>query len=1133
MTFSTNLNSTLTRLLILIVSFSFQSVANASARLEAAVEGKVVQKQGKVQIYQALNNKWVNATAGTFIHAGDTIRTGANGKASLLMSDETMMQVDRSSQVQITHVAKNAGWFERSVIAKTIKSASRSVYSLISGKLWARNKNRNVNASFKTTTATIGIRGTELVIEANEDGAVTSTVIEGRVEAENEYGTVIGETGNQISIQPGQAPQRSILLNPENAVQWTVVMPPLLNAADLAGGSISTEIRQLVNQEDYATAAQKVSQQRQRSPKDAALQLLDAVLDIFNGQPVSAHKKLTRLRKDIPDNSLLLRSLATASLMTGDNDTAKVAADRAVALEPENAANHVVLAYVQQSRFELDAAMKSTSAALRLDADNMLAAVILAQLQFGSGYSEQAMNTLLTARKRDPNNAMINNLAGFVLLSLHKLDEARNAFNIALESNAGMAESHMGLGIVNMREGQVDHALESMTSAVALDPQRSLFLSYWGKMLYQVKRYDKALDMFEHAALLDKKDPTPVFYKSIVLRDLNRSGEAIESLNQAIALNDNRAVYRSRFLLDQDLAVRNVDLSILYDQLGLSRIAEKKAVAAIKSDYTNYSAHLFYAGVLGSQDDRSYPAGSEALLARMLQPANVNTFNTFNDYTSFFEQPDIGGQITARGGNFGTAGGEIIIYGSDPDTNFAYNVGVFGDTTDGWRETNSEASKAAAFIGKWQPSEENGFLVSALYSNFEQRDQTEQRYEIDSLSSPEDELNLDLAAMELGYTHKFSPGSHLLLYGTYQNNTGDFIRTTDSTLSVPPALYLDDTSTAEFERPYYQLQLQYMNKFGNHQLITGLLGFSGSNMQENFVIGANAVDRGPVPPIVLDPLLAFDNPMPSYDLDISFISAYLHDSWQVSDNIIIEAAIYFDKMENADAFSGTTWEVQEAGPRLGFIWDASENNTIRLSAFKYLLPFVTSRLDPVDMAGVPIFRNTEEGAVIREVDLVWEYDTGNGLFSVGAFKLEKESPSSTVTIEGSIGGAEASYETLVTKTTGVSVSYRFSAIEDLSNPTLDRNDQLFIIGVRNQQANGLSMGLKDTYRNLDFEDGRDSPYMRTLDADIAYEFGDKAGKVSFEIRNILDAEFNWITDRFVFTGRNPARELLLSATVNF
>lgn len=1128
-----NLNISLIVLIVYTFCFFSQAQANVLARLDSSAEGKIVQKQGRVQVYQVINNNWVNAEAGSLLFPGDAIRTGANGKASLLMSDETIMKVDRNSQIKINHVAKNAGWFEKSLIAETIKSASRSVYSLISGKLWARNKNKSVRANFKTSTATIGIRGTELVVEAKKDGTVISTVLEGRVEAENKFGSITGEAGNQINIQPDQAPQKSILLNPENAVQWTIVIPPLINFNELSLGSISNKTLQLLRKKDYSTAHKEVKNQLRRLSSNTSLQLLDAVLDIFNGSPVEAYEKLTKLIDRLPGNTLLLRSLATASLMNGDKNTAKVAAERAIEIDSENAVNYVVLAYVQQSLFELDGAMRSVTSALRIDPDNILASVIQAQLQFGSGYNIKALNTLLAARDKDPTNPMVNNLAGFVLLSLNNLEDAKSAFNFALENDPAMSEAYMGLGIIAMRKGKIEIALEDITNAVALDPQRSLFLSYWGKMLYQVKRYDKALDMFEHAALLDKKDPTPVFYKSIVLRDLNRSGEAIESINQAIKLNDNRAVYRSRFLLDKDLAVRNVDLSILYEQLGLPRIAERKAVAAIKSDYTNYSAHLFYAGALSKQDDRSYPAGSESLLARMLMPANVNTFNTFNDYTSFFEQPTVGGQITARGGNLGTSGGDIIIFGSAPDSDFAYNLGIFNDATDGWREVNSEESQAAAFIAKWQPSDINGFLFSTLFSEFNQFDRSEQRYEFDSLSSPEDELNLNLTAIEIGYHHKISPSSDLLFYVTQQNNSGDFIRTTNSTLSVPPALYTDETISAEFERPYSQLQLQYMSKVANHQFITGLLGFSGSTKQENYIIGANAVDRGSEIPVIIDPLAAFDSSQPGNELDVSFSSLYLLDSWQVSDTFMIEAAVYFDSMENANAFSGETWEVQEVGPRLGFIWDASTSNTIRLSAFKYLLPFVTSRLDPVDTAGIPIFRNTEEGAIISEVDLMWEHDTGNGLFSIGAFGLEKESPSSTVSIEGSISGAEINYEMLFTRTTGISASYRFSVIEDLSNPSLDRSDHLFIIGLRNQQTNGLSMGIKDTYRSMDFEDNRDSPYIRTLDADIAYEFGDKAGKLSLEIKNILDAEFNWITDRFVFSGRNPAREVLLSATINF
>ena len=65
---------------------------------------------------------------------------------------------------------------------------------------------------------------------------------------------------------------------------------------------------------------------------------------------------------------------------------------------------------------------------------------------------------------------------------------------------------------------------------------------------------DQALDALDAARELDPRDPTPLLYQGIILRDLNRPTEAVRSFHRAIVLNDNRAVYRSRFLLDGDLA---------------------------------------------------------------------------------------------------------------------------------------------------------------------------------------------------------------------------------------------------------------------------------------------------------------------------------------------------------------------------------------------------------------------------------------------------------------------------------------------------------------------------------------------------------------------------------------------------
>jgi hypothetical protein len=44
--------------------------------------------------------------------------------------------------------------------------------------------------------------------------------------------------------------------------------------------------------------------------------------------------------------------------------------------------------------------------------------------------------------------------------------------------------------------------------------------------------------------------------------------EALHKLQKAIELNDNRAVYRSRLLLDSDLAARSAALARIYSDFG-------------------------------------------------------------------------------------------------------------------------------------------------------------------------------------------------------------------------------------------------------------------------------------------------------------------------------------------------------------------------------------------------------------------------------------------------------------------------------------------------------------------------------------------------------------------------------------
>jgi hypothetical protein len=86
---------------------------------------------------------------------------------------------------------------------------------------------------------------------------------------------------------------------------------------------------------------------------------------------------------------------------------------------------------------------------------------------------------------------------------------------------------------------------------------------------------------------------------------VNRPVEALRNIQRSIELNNNRAVYRSRLLLDEDLAVRQVSLARIYNNLGFERLGLNEATKSLSLDPANYSAHRFlsdtYAGIPGSR----------------------------------------------------------------------------------------------------------------------------------------------------------------------------------------------------------------------------------------------------------------------------------------------------------------------------------------------------------------------------------------------------------------------------------------------------------------------------------------------------------------------------------------------------
>ncbi len=812
------------------------------------------------------------------------------------------------------------------------------------------------------------------------------------------------------------------------------------------------------------------------------------------------------------------------------------AARKSISIDESDAQGYILKSYAHQSMFDLEQASMMLQRALDIEPSNLTALLNLARIRFGSDLPDKAWNTLMRAESVDPGSGLVQNLKGFMLLARQKTDEAMEAFQKALATDSGLGEPHLGLALCRMRRAEPEKAMEEMSAAVLLEPRRSLILSYWAKMLYQLKRFRQALDMLDLAKELDPNDPTPHLYEGIIQRDLNRPVQAVESLHKAIALNDNRGVYRSRFLLDRDLAVKNVNLFIIYQQLGLSAWAQSKAVASIKQDYANYAGHLFYGSALLDTGIRTVAGGSELLLARILQPANLNAVNTFNSYTPFFEEPALDGLATAKAGNHKTRGGDMLVFGGVPKYNLAFNADTHRDSTDGWRGVNLDRNKGVATMLKYDPTPVDRISLSYRYLDQKQEDSSLGRNIYDQEPKPLDETNIKTDIVELGYHHHFFPGSDFLFFYNYVKNDGDFFESG----RVPDiwgigGLDLLSYSDSKFTKRFQQFQVQQTYKAKDHQLLAGVLRYSGRTgalniMEDVFLFNG----------VTLASFLSSSE----HDTADRLTGFYVRDIWQLHEDWILEGALYYDRMTRSNPWNGTQRDMNELNPRLGIVWSPTPSDTVRLAGFRYILPFTSNRIDPMEIGGVPIFRNTGEGSIAREVDLVWEHEWEKAFLSVGGFYLKRKSTSVFVDdttgaeietrYDGRLRGVETAYNQILGKGLALAAGYRLQKVRDSFMPHYDRKDHLAGVQLRFVHHSGFSAGVAQTYRYADFDsETMENEGMWITDLGMSYEFPGKKGLLDLQVRNVFNNRFNWVEDVFTFQGRAPAREIAGSLSIYF
>ena len=954
-----------------------------TAPRQAQGAATILGMQGAVDVQRAEAARWDPAYTNQVLDAGNRIRTDRNSQALLRFSDLETIRIGPRSLIRIES-----------------KGERKSGFDFFKGVLYFFHRDKPDEFEVRTPQMAAIIRGTEFTLEVADDGTTTLSLLDGEVRVTNPQSgsdTVLDlKSGEQAINEPGKPPRRTALIETVNLVQWCLYYPAVLNLDELP---LAADVQQALGNSlaayrsgDLPAALAAYPAGRQPASDEERVYLAALLLSVGGvseaGESFAPLLAANRRGDQSKDLALSLRKQIAAVKFQEDSST--LAPGLSTALLAES--------YYLQSRSKLDEALTAAREAVRLAPNFAFGWARVAELEFGFGRIHTAREAVEKSLQLAPRNAGALSLRGFLLAARNKTTEALAAFDQALAVDSKLGPAWLGRGLCRIRQGQSQAGRADLQVAATLEPNRASFRSYLGKAFheagstgdavwfgatfadYLTKGFSKDTDLLRAdrelalAQKLDAHDPTAWLYSALLKQQQNRVNEAIRDLEHSQKLNDNRQVYRSRLLLDQDQAVRGANLATLYLDAGMTDVSAREAARAVGLDYANYSAHLFLADSYNElRDPRQInlryetPWLSEYLVANLLAPVQAGTLSPLvsqQDYAKLFERDRYGLISTTEYLSRGDWIQSAVQYGIHG--NFSYAAEVYYRSENGQRPNNDLDQLTTTLRLKQQITPQDSVFFQATYYNAETGDVTPY-YDV-NLPASQGGPNLKLRTKEtqepialVGYHHQWSPGIDTLFLGGRLNDTFEVSNPTQPTLVLEKTLAGGLASVIPIaigqayrsEADIYTAELQQIFQLRPHTLIVGGRYQTGDFETRNQP-GLTAANLG-----------GFFSPnefvagRQNIDSDFERITGYGYYHLQVAEPLLLIGGVAYDHLTAPSNFryapiSGGDDTTDQVSPKAGFIFTPLKNTTIR-GAYSRSLSGVTFdqsfQLEPSQIAG--------------------------------------------------------------------------------------------------------------------------------------------------------------------------------------
>ena len=124
--------------------------------------GTIKTLSGSATITRAASGLPLPVAAGQRVYAGDRIATGPGSYVGVMLHDDTRLTIGPGSELLIREFEFNPSSYAGDLAVSFVKGTARVVTGLI-------GKHAPERVRFQTTTVTIGIRGTEFVLDLEPD----------------------------------------------------------------------------------------------------------------------------------------------------------------------------------------------------------------------------------------------------------------------------------------------------------------------------------------------------------------------------------------------------------------------------------------------------------------------------------------------------------------------------------------------------------------------------------------------------------------------------------------------------------------------------------------------------------------------------------------------------------------------------------------------------------------------------------------------------------------------------------------------------------------------------------------------------------------------------------------------------